>query len=96
MNRAPLELGDAVDIPLSPHLPQKRASELKVVPHRGHGRVGDAVCSIGRNVPPPQRPQNLTPSAKRDPQFEHATIPGITLDCPRDEAPPALEPACDG
>jgi len=33
------------------------------------------------NEPPPHRPQNLTPSANFDPQLEHATMPGITLDC---------------
>jgi hypothetical protein len=28
----------------------------------------------------PQRPQNLTPSANRAPQFVQATMPGITLE----------------
>jgi len=31
-------------------------------------------------LPLPHRPQNLTPSAKREPQLEHATMPGITLE----------------
>ncbi|HTH50311.1 MAG TPA: hypothetical protein VL501_00160 [Pyrinomonadaceae bacterium] len=65
-----------------PHRPQNRESGRSVFPHLGHGRVWVSVCSIGLKVPPPQRPQTRTPSANLDPQFEQATIPGITLECP--------------
>jgi hypothetical protein len=41
------------------------------------------------NEPLPHRPQNLTPSAKREWQLAHATIPGIMLDC---GDPPVLVP----
>ena len=44
------------------------------------------------NDPLPHRPQNLTPSAKREWQFAQATMPGITLDAGE---PPVLAP-CDG
>ena len=44
------------------------------------------------NEPLPHRPQNRTPSANLEPQFEHATISGITLD---GGEPPVLLP-CDG
>jgi len=66
---------------LSPHRPQNRELFGRAVEHRGHGYVDeDSPAVIIVKAPPPQRPQNRTPSAKREPQVTHATIPGITLD----------------
>ena len=59
---------------------------------RGHGKpfcISPGLTNT--NERPPHRPQNFTPSAKRELQVEHATIPGITLEC----IPPLLLP-CDG
>lgn len=77
---------------LSPQRPQNRefcGSELE---HRGQGNeFGVSPGLTITNERFPHRPQNFTPSANREPQFEHATIPGIKLEL----APPLLLP-CDG
>jgi hypothetical protein len=66
---------------LSPQRPQKREFSGSGLEHRGHGYVFAVPPGlIIVNDPLPQRPQNLTPSAKREPQFEQATMPGITLE----------------
>ena len=76
-----------------PQRPQNRELIGSDVLQRGHGYVEGASPGLTSvNVPPPQRPQNRTPSAKREPQLVHATIPGIRLE-------PAALPAplaCDG
>ncbi len=75
-----------------PHRPQKRAPSCSLAAHLGHGNVPPASPGLTIiNEPLPQRPQNLTPSANRELQLEHATMPGITLDC---GAPAELVP-CD-
>ena len=64
-----------------PHRPQKRELIGSEVLHRGQGYVDGASPGLtSLNDPLPHRPQNLTPSAKREPQLEHATMPGITLE----------------
>ena len=89
-----LVCGNIAGVMLKPHLPQKREFWGSDEEHRGHGYVAGAASPAltSMNVPPPQRPQNLTPSANREPQFEHATMPGIRLDTGE---LPALLP-CDG
>ena len=75
-----------------PHRPQKRELIGSEVLHRGQGYVDGASPGLTRvNVPPPQRPQNRTPSAKREPQLVHATIPGIRLEPAALPAPLACE-----
>lgn len=72
----------AGEIPV-PHRPQNLVFAGSMAEHRGQLIV--AGCWAGltiANEPFPQRPQNLTPSANLAPHREHATIPGITLDCP--------------
>ena len=66
---------------LRPQRPQNRECSGRVFPHRGQGNeFGDSPGLISTNERFPQRPQNFTPSAKRELQFEHATIPGIRLE----------------
>jgi hypothetical protein len=66
---------------LRPQRPQKREFSGSCAAHRGHGYVeAEPPGVIIVNDPLPHRPQNRTPSAKREPQFEHPTMPGITLD----------------
>jgi len=66
----------------SPHRPQKREFSGSKFEHRGHGKeFGDSPALTRLKERLPQRPQNLTPSAKRELQLEHATIPGIRLEC---------------
>ena len=65
-----------------PQRPQNRELFKIGAAQRGHGYVvTDSPGLIILKEPLPQRPQNLTPSAYRDPQFEQATMPGIILDC---------------
>ena len=64
-----------------PQRPQKREFSGRDAEHRGHGYVPSVCARVTRvNDPLPQRPQNLTPSANREPQLAHATIPGMTLE----------------
>lgn len=67
---------------LSPQRPQNLEFIGKGDEQRGHGNVfagwSPALTSVNDRFP--QRPQNLTPSAKRDPHWVHATMPGIKLD----------------
>ena len=66
---------------LSPQRPQNLEFSGSDVEQRGHGnvfRVSPALTIT--NERPPHRPQNFTPSAKRDPQPVHATMPGIMLE----------------
>ena len=65
-----------------PQRPQNRAFWANGFAQRGQGYVATAVSPrlTITNLPPPHLPQNLTPSANREPQFPHATIPGIMLD----------------
>jgi hypothetical protein len=66
---------------LRPQRPQKREFCGNGAAQRGHGYVAGASPALtSENEPPPQRPQNRTPSANREPQLVHATIPGMTLD----------------
>ena len=78
---------------LWPHLPQKREPAARLFAHRGHGNDASGISAALTitNLPPPQRPQNPTPSANLVPQLPHATIHGITLD---GGEPPVLAP-CD-
>ena len=64
-----------------PQRPQNREFGCSGFEHLGHGVVPGAGCVTSWKDPLPQRPQKRTPSANLDPQFEQATIPGITLDC---------------
>ena len=79
--------------PRWPHFPQNFEFSGRGVRHRGHGAMpGCSAGTISENAAPPQRPQNLTPSAYRAPHAVHPTIPGKRLDC---GDPPVLEP-CEG
>ena len=76
----------------SPQRPQNLEFSGNDAEHLGQGYVEPETPGLtNENEPPPHRPQNLTPSAKRDPQLTQATMPGITLD---GGYPPALLP-CD-
>jgi hypothetical protein len=64
-----------------PQRPQNLEFSGSGAEHRGQGYVFAAPPGvIIWKDPLPQRPQNLTPSAKREPQFEHPTMPGMTLE----------------
>src|SRR5580765_3452320 len=66
---------------LSPQRPQKRELCGSGEEHLGHGKfeaVSPALTSTKLRLP--HRPQNLTPSANRDPHFSHATMPGKILE----------------
>lgn len=76
-----LGVSGAVGPMLNPQRPQNRECSGKRFAQRGHGKeFGDSPALTSTNERFPQRPQNFTPSAKRELQFEHATIPGITLE----------------
>ena len=76
----PLPVGFGVIF--NPHRPQKRDRSGNSAEHLGQGDVlAESDSVIRTNERPPHRPQNLTPSANREWQLVHATIPGITLDC---------------
>jgi len=82
--------GDVVGVMLRPQRPQKREFWGSGVEHRGHGKFEAASPGLTSvKLLPPQRPQNLTPSAKRAPHCSQATIPGKMLESL------ALE-SCDG
>ena len=77
---------------LNPQRPQKRENSGSVFEHRGHGNEpGDSPGLTITKERFPHRPQNFTPSAKRELQFEQATTPGMRLEC----TPPLLLP-CEG
>ena len=64
-----------------PHRPQKREFSGSGEEHLGHGNIfveSPAVTTAKDR--PPHRPQNFTPSAKREWQFVQATMPGMTLE----------------
>jgi hypothetical protein len=83
--------GEVVGVMLKPQRPQKREFCGRGDEHRGHGKFEAVSPALTRTkLRPPQRPQNRTPSAKRDPHFSQATIPGRML-----ESLALLEP-CDG
>ena len=66
---------------LKPQRPQNFEFCGRGVEHRGQGN--EPALSPGLTTTKerlPQRPQNFTPSAKRELQLEQATIPGITLE----------------
>ena len=73
---------DVVPVPiLNPHRPQNRENSGSIFEHRGQGNEpGDSPGLTIMKDRFPHRPQNLTPSANRELQFEQATIPGITLE----------------
>ena len=76
-----LRLAVEFEVMLKPQRPQKRENSGSMFEHRGHGNEpGDSPGLIMINDRFPQRPQNFTPSAKRELQFEQATMPGITLE----------------
>ena len=86
------EFNCAVGPMLSPHRPQNLECCGSWFEQRGHGNEpGDSPGLTTTNERPPQRPQNLTPSANRELQFVQATMPGIRLEW----APLELLP-CDG
>jgi hypothetical protein len=65
----------------SPQRPQKREFGGKAAEHRGQGNDPGSSPGLTRiNDRFPQRPQNLAPSANREPHLVHATMPGITLE----------------
>ena len=65
----------------NPHRPQNLEFSGKGDEHRGQGNVLAVSAGVTRvNERPPHRPQNFTPSAKRELQVMHATIPGIRLE----------------
>lgn len=67
---------------LSPQRPQNLEFPITGAEQRGHGYEGNPSAGLtSLNCVPPQRPQNLIPSAKRLPQLAHATMPGIRLEC---------------
>ena len=75
-----------------PHRPQNFEFAGNVFEHRGQGNPSEASPAlISVNDLLPQRPQNFTPSANREPQFVQATIPGMRL-----EWAPLLPLPCDG
>jgi len=66
---------------LRPQRPQNREFSGRGEEHLGHGNVFDespAVTTANERLP--HRPQNFTPSAKREWQFVQATMPGMTLE----------------
>src|SRR5215211_7828362 len=66
---------------LKPHRPQNLECCGSGLEQRGHGNEsGDSPGLTRVNDRLPQRPQNFTPSANRELQLVHATIPGITLE----------------
>ena len=76
-----LRLAVEPEVMLKPQRPQKRENSGSIFEHRGHGNEpGDSPGLTMMKERLPQRPQNLTPSAKRELQFEQATMPGITLE----------------
>jgi len=78
---------------LSPQRPQNREFSGRVEEHRGQGKVVPPSPGLIRtNEFPPHRPQNFTPSAKRELHVLQATIPGRRLDCPV----PLLLLPCEG
>ena len=66
---------------LKPHRPQNFEFCGRGEEHLGQG---NEFCTspglIKTKERPPHLPQNLTPSAKRELQVEHATMPGIMLE----------------
>jgi len=65
----------------NPHRPQNLDPSGSGAEHRGQGNVAAASPALtSTNERPPQRPQNFTPSANRELQPAHATIPGIRLE----------------
>ena len=65
----------------NPHRPQNLEFSGKGDEHRGHGNVLAVSAGLTRvKERPPHRPQNFTPSAKRELQVMHATMPGIRLE----------------
>lgn len=65
----------------NPHRPQNLEFSGRGDAQRGQGNVlavSAGVTSV--NERPPQRPQNFTPSAKRELHVVHATMPGIKLE----------------
>ena len=74
-------LGDVVGVILRPQRPQNREFWGSGEEQRGHGKF--AAVSPGltsTKLRPPQRPQNRTPSANREPQDSQATMPGRMLE----------------
>src|SRR6266550_7681208 len=83
-----------------PHLPQNLMAEGYSCLQRGQvivaGEAAEAALPVERmissssltniKIVPPQRPQNLIPSANRDPQLAQATTRGVYA------VPPALLP----
>lgn len=64
-----------------PHRPQNREFAGSGEEHRGHGKEsGDSPWLTKTKLRFPHRPQNFTPSANRDLQLLHATMPGIMLE----------------
>jgi hypothetical protein len=86
------ESGEVANGMLKPQRPQNFEFCGRGVEHRGQGNSAELSAGLTTTKDLfPQRPQNLTPSAKRELQVEQATIPGITLEW----IPPLLLP-CDG
>lgn len=85
------DINDAGELILKPQRPQNREFSGRRARHRGHGKVlGVSAGEIKTKFPPPQRPQNLTPSAYLALQFAQATMPGIKLEY---GDPPVLVPS---
>ena len=77
---------------LNPQRPQKRENSGSGSNIAGTEKsAADSPGLIRTNERLPHRPQNFTPSANREPQFEQATMPGIRL-----EFTPLLLLPCDG
>jgi hypothetical protein len=73
--------GDDAAGMLKPQRPQNLEFCGSGVEHRGHGKLFCISPGLTRtNDRPPHLPQNFTPSAKRELQVAHATIPGIMLE----------------
>jgi hypothetical protein len=76
-----------------PQRPQNLEFSGRGEEHRGQGNVFPVSPGlISTNERPPQRPQNFTPSAKRELHPVHATIPGMRLE----GAPLLLLLPCEG
>ena len=87
-----LRFAVAPELMLRPQRPQKRENSGSMFEQRGHGNErGDSPGLTRTKFRLPHRPQNFTPSANRELQFEQATMPGIRLECT-----PLLLLPCDG